>query len=264
MPVTAVPARYRALVVSCLFAAWTATVARGASPPPPTDDWPRAEPASQGLDAAPLGELVAAIEADEFPDLHGLLVVRNGYLVIEEYFDGWSADHLHTLQSVSKSFTSALVGIAIDRGDVRSVDEKVLDFFSGVEPIANLDERKRRMRFRDLLTMRSGTDYHERGSSSPHDRLNSLARGWDRFYLDRPMVAEPGERFQYDSGGVILLSAILERCTGLHADAYAERHLFRRSGSSTGAGFATARAIPTPAAASTCARATWRSSAFSI
>lgn len=196
-------------------------------PPLPGDDWPRAEPSAQGLDPVLLAELVRLIRQNQrFPDLHSLQIVRKGYLVLEEYFRGWNAERLHTLQSVSKSFTSALIGIAIEQGAIRRVDEKVLGFFPGMEGIRHLDERKRAMALRDLLTMRSGTDYHEHGAGSPHFQLNSLARGWDRFYLDRPMERAPGTDFLYDSGGVILMSSLLKQRTGMHADAFADRHLF--------------------------------------
>ncbi|MCP4654441.1 MAG: serine hydrolase [bacterium] len=199
--------------------------------PWPGDDWPRAELEEQGLDPKPLQELVRWIRAGErFPDLHSLLIVRHGHLVLEEYFHGWDADNLHTLQSVTKSFTSALVGIAIEQGAIRGVEEKVLDFFPEAKGIENLDDRKRAMRLEDLLTMRSGTDYHEGPSGSPHDQLNRLPRGWDRFYLNRPMVQPPGKQFQYDSGGVILTSSMLKNRTGMHADAFAERHLFEPLG----------------------------------
>ena len=192
-----------------------------------TSDWTGGSPTEHGLDPAALHSLADAIrDGREFPDIHSLLVVRHGILVFEEYFHGHRADELHSLQSVSKSITSALIGIALDRGDLRGVGEKVLDFFPGREDITNLDDRKRALRIEDLLTMRSGTDYHERGSRSPHDQLNSLSRGWDRFYLDRPMVRAPGTHFQYDSGGVILLSSLIEARTGRHADRYAAEHLF--------------------------------------
>ena len=69
--------------------------------------------------------------------------MRNGWLVLEEYFGNHGAEELHEQQSVSKSFTSALMGIAIARGKVESVDEKVLSFFPGVKDIENLDDRKR-------------------------------------------------------------------------------------------------------------------------
>lgn len=190
-------------------------------------EWPRSTPASEGLDANRLERLTAAVAAgSDYPDLHSLLIARHGRLVVEEYFDGWTAEQPHTLQSVTKSFASALVGIAIDRGVFTGVDERVLDFFPDVRRIENLDDRKRAITIEDLLTMRSGTDYNERGGNSPHDQLNRRPRGWDRFYLDRPMESVPGTVFQYDSGGVILLSSLLERRTGHHADVFAERHLF--------------------------------------
>jgi len=194
----------------------------------PRWEWPRSTPEQQGLDSERLTELVELIrEGKEFPDLHSLLIVRNGNLVVEEYFRDHSADKLHTLQSVSKSFTSALIGIAIERGAIIGVNEKVLDFFTDVRIIKNMDSRKTSMSLRDLLTMRSGTDYHEGPAGSPHSTLNSLDTGWDQFYLDRPMVRDPGTHFQYDSGGVILMSSMLKDRTGVHADGYAQEYLFK-------------------------------------
>jgi len=194
---------------------------------PPSWEWPVSTPEAQGLDAKTLADLVTLIrEGKEFPRLHCLLIVRHGHLVVEEYFNDWKADRLHMLQSVSKSFTSALVGIAISRGEFKGVDEKVLDFFPDMKDIANMDERKASIRLKDLLTMRSGTDYHERTPDAPHWQLNRLPKGWDKFYLDRPMVTSPGTSFLYDSGGVILMSAMLKSRTGMHADKYAERYLF--------------------------------------
>lgn len=193
----------------------------------PAADWPVSTPEEQGLDGKALAELTNRIRTGGVcPNLHALLVIRHGVLALEDYFNDWTRDRLHTLQSVSKSFTSALVGIAIARGEFKGVDEKVLDFFPDLKNVANLDERKAAMRLEDLLTMRSGTDYNEQGPASPHFQLNKLERGWDKFYLDRPMVQAPGTGFLYDSGGVILISAMLKNRTGLHAAPYAERHLF--------------------------------------
>lgn len=197
----------------------------------PKDDWPRSTPEAQGLDPEPLDELVRLMdEGERFPDLHSLLIVKNGYLVLEEYFAGWNATRLHTLQSVTKSFTSALIGIAIARGEIESVDEHVIDFFPQWRDELAEDPRWAAQRVEDLLTMRTGTDYHERGQDSPHFQLNRTPTGWDRFYLDRPMVTEPGKYWQYDSGGVILLSAMLKQRTGMHADAYADKYLFEPLG----------------------------------
>ena len=74
--------------------------------------------------------------------------------------------------------------------------------------------------------MRSGTDYSENSSNSPHHQLNRLSTGWGTFYLNRPMATEPGTRFLYDSGAVIVTSMLLKIRTGQHADAYAQKHLF--------------------------------------
>jgi CubicO group peptidase (beta-lactamase class C family) len=189
--------------------------------------WPRSSLKEQGIDEARIDQLVTTIrENREIRNIHSLLIVRNGRLVLEEYFGGHDAEELHELQSVSKSVTSALVGIAIEMGKVKGVDEKVLSFFPDVKSIDNLDDRKRRMALEDLLTMRSGTDYHERGSDSPHHQLNRKSRGWTEFILDRPMISEPGTKFRYDSGAVILTSAIIQARYGVHADAFAAEHLF--------------------------------------
>jgi len=124
--------------------------------PWPTEKWPRSSPAEQNLDPELLKELVESIrEGNEFPNQHSLLIVRNGYLVVEEYFSGNKAEDIHMLQSVSKSFTSALVGIAIGQGKIKGVDEKILDFFPDIKDIQNMDERKVSITLKDLLTMRS-------------------------------------------------------------------------------------------------------------
>ncbi len=220
----------------CVLWLATASVAVAAEPLPgtpdraaswPTRSWPVSSPAEQGLRAAPLDELVELIRAGEkYPDIHSVLVVRHGYLVLEAYFAGHDADDLHMLQSVSKSFTSAVIGIAIEQGLIDGVEEHVLDFFPESAGIENLDDRKRAMTVEDLLTMRSGTDYHERGPDSPHSQLNRMSRGWTEFILSRPMINDPGTQFRYDSGAVILMSALIKARTGEHADAFMAEHLF--------------------------------------
>ena len=236
--------RFFAILVAALLGIWGAWRAglsfegiRAAVPAavigqqPPGWEWPVSTPDKQGLDSKRLAELVDLIRAGErFPRLHCLLIIRHGYLVVEEYFDNWPAAGLHTLQSVSKSFTSALVGMAIAKGEFKGVDERILDFFPDMKDIANMDERKASIRLKDLLTMRSGTDYHERGPDSPHEQLNRLLKGWDKFYLDRAMLRPPGTEFLYDSGGVILLSAMLKKRTGMQAHEYADRFLFKPLG----------------------------------
>jgi len=224
-------ARWIRLVVNLAVLSILAQTVRAEPAPWPTSGWPTSTPAAQALDGDRLNELAGLIrEGEEFPNVHSLLVVRNGYLVLEEYFAGHDADDLHDVQSVTKSFTSAAVGIAVGEGRIAGIDAKVLDFFPDTSGIENLDDRKRAITIENLLTMRSGTDYHEHSPGSPHHQLNALTHGWSEFYLSRPMVSDPGTRFQYDSGGVVLLSAILKARTGRHADALLSDRVFKPLG----------------------------------
>jgi CubicO group peptidase (beta-lactamase class C family) len=190
------------------------------------DELIAASPAEADMDGVRLGRLVDDIRTGRYRDIHSLLIVRYGRVVVQEYFNEGAADRVHTLQSVTKSVASALIGIAIEAGALSGVDERVVDFFPQWRDELVQDERRARQTVEDILTMRTGTDYVEGFTASPHDSLNALATGWDRFWLERPMPREPGTYFQYDSGGVIALSSILQARTGDHADAYAAEHLF--------------------------------------
>ncbi|MFC2085763.1 serine hydrolase domain-containing protein [Bacteroidota bacterium] len=185
----------------------------------------------QGLDRAKLKALATQIRSGtEYPDIHSLLVMRNGVLVLAQYFNDWDPEQRHTMQSVSKSFTSAAIGIAISEGAISGVDELMVDFFPQWRDSLILDPRRAAMTVEDILTMRTGTDYNENGPNSPHFELNALRTGWDRYWLDRPMISQPGTRWQYDSGGVIALSAMLKDRVGIHADEYLQDVLFEPMG----------------------------------
>ncbi len=193
------------------------------------ESWERATAHDVGLRADLLEAFLQEVREGDYPGVTSLLVVRGGRLAVEEYFGGNDGHRLHTMQSVSKSFSSAILGIAIAEGVIGSTNDRVLGYFPDQE-IRNRDAFKEALTIEDLLTMRSGTDYHERGSGSPHSQLNRLATGWSSFYLDRPMVTEPGSQFVYDSGAVILSSALIQARTGMHADKYARDRLFGQLG----------------------------------
>ena len=106
-------------------------------------------PDGEGLDAAILGELVGRIRSGTYGNVDSLLVVRHEKLVVEEYFGGRSASDVHTLQLVSKSVTSLLTGLAIERGRLR-LDDRVVERFPQYAPIASMDDRKARLMVRDL------------------------------------------------------------------------------------------------------------------
>jgi uncharacterized protein (TIGR03437 family) len=193
----------------------------------PTGEWRRSTPQTQGLNAAVLAALVNRIRQRQIRDLDSLLIVRNGHLVVEEYFNGWGPNDLHTLQSVTKSVTSLLTGVAIQQGKLPSVDAKALDYFTDYQPIQNLDARKATLRVQDLLTMRTGMDWSEGiYNGSPLQRMNECACNWLRFVVDWPMREEPGTRFEYNSGGTIMLGGVVQKAAGLRIENFAAQQLF--------------------------------------
>jgi CubicO group peptidase (beta-lactamase class C family) len=196
------------------------------TPVPQTADWPASTPTAEGLDAARLTDVLNRIRRREYGVVDSLLVVRNERLVMEEYFNGFSAAGAHTMQSVSKSVTSLAAGLAVDRGLLR-VEDTVVPFFPDYAPVAALDGRKQALSARDLLTMRTGLQWTEGVyEGSPLFGLNNCSCDWVRFVLDWPMGEPPGTRFEYNSGGVILLGAVIGRATGRPVDVLLEQELF--------------------------------------
>src|SRR5262249_25762919 len=148
--------------------------------------------------------------AGEFGAVHGLVIVRKGYVVTDEYFGGWKRDSIHTMQSVTKSVTSLVAGIAIDRGFLRGTDQRMVDLLAAYAPVANLDARKQAMTVRDVLTMGTGLDWNEDVyAGSPLEKLNTSQSDWLRFVIDWPMGSAPGTAWQYNSGGVIALGGAI-------------------------------------------------------
>lgn len=187
----------------------------------PLPDWTRADPAAHGVDHL---ALIAARDAMRqlAPHLNSLLVVRGGALIFEWYGAGSGADVRHNVMSVTKSVTSALVGIALDTGDLPDLDEPL----SAILPEAfnaKDDPRKRAITIAHLLTMRSGLEWYEYG---PSVLQLTASPDWVRHILDRPLAHEPGTRFNYSTADTHLLSAALARLTGMSLRAYAELYLF--------------------------------------
>jgi CubicO group peptidase (beta-lactamase class C family) len=198
----------------------------GLTPVAQTEEWPASTPTAEGMDTAVLADLVRGIRHGGHGTLQTLLVVRHGRLVVEEYFNGWSRDQAHTLQSDTKSVTSLVAGIAAGEGAL-DVNQPVTGFFPEYPDLRNLDARKRAMRVEDLLTMRTGLDWSEDPyAGSPLQALNESTGDWLRLVLDWPMRSAPGGRWEYNSGGVIVLAGIVGHATGTRMDLYARRRLF--------------------------------------
>lgn len=234
-------------------------------------DWPRSTPEAQGLDPQPLRQLVDAARSGLYGNTDRLVVVRNGQLVVEEHFTRdyreisrgrksaigcgidacerpadvhpfnylhpdyhpwWQGSDLHTLQSVTKSVTATLFGIALQQRHLTALSQPLLSFFDGYD-LSAVDERLRAATLTDLLTMRTGIEWHE--TDRPLDSTNTTiqleaSRDWIRFTLAQPMDAAPGSKWVYNSGGSALMAEVIRRASGIHADAYARRYLFEPLG----------------------------------
>ena len=229
----------------------------------PTKGWATATPASVGLDAQVLTGLDKDLAAGKFSLVDSLAVYRCGKKVFESkyahdyakiygkqakekgplnarltgrynYFDPewhpyYHGTDLHTMQSVSKTVTSVIIGVAKERGDFKAgVDTPVLHWFD-VTKVKNVDDRKRRMTLRDVLTMTHGLQWVE---DVPYDdprsdsSLMEATDDWVQYVIDKPMAQEPGKVFNYSSGATELLAYIFQKETGQDIDDYGQKYLF--------------------------------------
>ena len=195
----------------------------------PSQAWRAADPEAVGVRAGLLSSLDREIKA-RYRDVNAFLVVRSGYLVFEGYFGGCGQDDKHLVASVTKSFISALIGIAIDQGFIEGVHQSVLGFFPEYPPGAG-DQLKQQMTIRHLLTMTAGFQWRTgaRNHELYIDRLRR-SKDWVAFILGLPVQERSFGTFQYNSGASHLLSAIITRSTGRCAQEFAAEHLFESIG----------------------------------
>lgn len=225
--------------------------------------WPVAKPTSQGVNVQVLDSIDAEIKSGRYGYVDRMVVIRNGRLVYDKsyqqdydrayrdsvnvpsplsphhqtgmynYYHPWWHPYyrrgdLHSLQSVTKTVTSVVIGTAIQRGDFPSIDTPVLSFFDTTK-VKNIDARKRRMTIRHLLTMTGGFDWNENlPYVDPRNAAIAMEASYDwvQFTIDKPMAREPGAQFNYSSGESQLLAHIFGKATGVDIEEYAARHLF--------------------------------------
>ncbi|MBN9391432.1 MAG: serine hydrolase [Chloroflexi bacterium] len=200
----------------------TATAKSGADLPTywPTVGWRSSTPEEQGIDSQQLLTTLQHIEKDNI-NIRTITVVRNGYAVLEAANSPFTLDRLYPVYSITKSVVGALIGIAINEGYLKDVNQKLLSFFPE-RTIANRTPDKEAITIEDLLTMRSGLDCSD-------DKLNGAveaSKDWVQYILDLPMASPPGQNLVYCSAGVHLLSAILTKVTGIPTSDYAQSRLF--------------------------------------
>ncbi|PWT76676.1 MAG: hypothetical protein C5B59_06080 [Bacteroidetes bacterium] len=180
---------------------------------------------SAGIDSTLLDKMTAAIESNEYPNIHSVLILSNGKLVYEHYFPGkdeiWGhpigivnhdRDSLHDMRSASKSVVSACIGIAIGKGLIRNENENIWKFFPEYADLDSGDKAK--LTLKDLLTMSSGLDWDE--SISYNDPTNSeiqMDYSIDpiRYVLSRPLAHPIGAVWNYNGGGTEVLAAVIHK-----------------------------------------------------
>ena len=221
----------------------------------PGDSWPTSDPASEGVDPVAIDALVADLTAGDYGLVDQFLLIRHGrviadhrwthdYETISAAYDTtnhqYNYDHpdwhpyyrdtdLHTLQSVTKSVTSAALGIAVDERLIGGVDAPVLPYFEAYSPNRE-DTRWASVTLEDFLTMRSGISWAVPGEtydddSHPTVQLEASDR-WIQFVIDREMAVDPGTQFDYNDGVSVLLGKIVREATGRRIDAWAAERLF--------------------------------------
>ncbi|WP_344169150.1 serine hydrolase [Kribbella lupini] len=166
---------------------------------------PRSTPADQGLSSAGLDAFVASLDASE-QEIQTVMVLRHGHVVLEREWSPYRLTDRHLLFSVSKSFTSTAVGLAVEEG-LLSVDDKVVSFFSGDDLPDQISDNLAAMEVRHLLTMSTG---HSKDTADRLGRTGRMVQGFFRLDVEHA----PGAPFVYNSGATYILSAIVQKVSG--------------------------------------------------
>ena len=190
----------------------------------PTGGWKSSEPEEQGIDSTMLVKMLNDIESNDI-SIYGMIIIKHGQLVMEAYRYPYHADVLHEMNSCTKSFISALVGICLKQGKIKDLSERIINHFSDYKKV-NWEGEKRNITIHNLLTMSSGLEWP--GGMPEIPTLGELEQSPDSvgYVLNKPMSNSPGKIFIYNSGGSHLLSAILQRATGEQTENYAKKYLF--------------------------------------
>jgi CubicO group peptidase (beta-lactamase class C family) len=192
------------------------------------------------MDSSKIVKLTKLILTDTFPNIHSLLIVKDNKLVYENYFAGkdqvsgkklgyieHGINDLHDCRSISKSIVSACIGIALQKGLIKSVDEPVFNYFPEYKKFN--DSVKDRITIRHLLTMTSGLKWNENISYANlgnSELRMDLSFNPIKYILKRKMVSAPGATWNYNGGGTQLLAEIIKKVSGLSIDNFAEKYLF--------------------------------------
>jgi len=212
--------------------------------PEKTDDgWECSSLEDVGIKKEKIVKCVDRIRDGKYKDIHSLLIVKDGKLVLEEYFGAegklWSPffnnvlrERIQIQASVTKSVNSALIGIAKDQGFIKELNDPASEWFTEYSDLIN--ENKKDITIKHLLTMSAGLEWNELDIpySNPLNDTQVMNRDEDiiEFCFNKPMVSKPGEKFVYNTGLSLILGEILKKSVGVSVDKYAEENLFKQLG----------------------------------
>ena len=176
-------------------------------------------------------KLLQAIQYAATPGFNteGLVVVRKGHIVGEAYFGDFKQDSMHISHSMAKSFTSSLVGIAIDKGLIANVDARICQYYDAWD-CSNVEDLRSRITLRHAMTLTTGLEWNEDWSKwdfATNDALKMGASGHFMTYMsERKGLHEPGRQFLYSTGDPMLLSRVIQEAAGMTALNFAKQNLF--------------------------------------
>ncbi|MCK5332121.1 MAG: serine hydrolase [Candidatus Marinimicrobia bacterium] len=188
--------------------------------------------AEQGIDPAEIARLTWEIRNGDFDEIHSLVIIRNGYLVFEEYFEeGHDINYLHRLASVTKSVISLIVGTAVQEGFITSHNQPLYELFPDEADIFEDQPKKRKILLRHALTMTDGLRWKEGigGDSGSDAYTMDHSSNSMRFILSRPIKNKPGEKFFYSSMPTLAAGAV-RNASGFNFEIYADTYLFEKLG----------------------------------
>jgi CubicO group peptidase (beta-lactamase class C family) len=206
-------------------------------PTPHDDGWAVSDARAGHIDVARLAALEAKLADGSYKNITSVLVVRDGKLVYENYFNGSDADRLNDVRSASKSVTALLVGATIDRGLIPSVQAKVYGYFPDKQPVQHPDARKQAITLEDLLTMSSLWECNDDNEfSSGNEERMYVTEDWLQFALDLPIkgfapwMPKPadsphGRAFSYCTAGAFVAGAVVERAARMPLARFAAQAL---------------------------------------
>lgn len=189
----------------------------------PTDTWKTKEPDPQTVDVQQLDEVEKKLGDSK---VKSMVIVHDGYIISEFYREG-DPSRLYSMNSVTKSVTSVLLGIAMDEGKIKGIDERLVDFFPEYADAFD-SEAKKSITLEHVLSMTSGLDWRE--WTDWNFSIPWGGEDWNLFVLQRPMAFEPGTVWNYSTGGSQLLAAIIKKTTGQSEYDYGMAHLFKPLG----------------------------------